>query len=144
MSFQFTMTDLVNNNNINTNNIIYTKIGEDFCKVYYQKISEGGFSNVMNYFWKDSKCTFDNQEFNGPYGVLVKLSQMGVHKFSYKKISGNFQPIGDSILICSSGDLCPLSFQKTSGKLIKFSETFILTNINGIYCITNYVFRFLK
>ena len=139
MSFNFMMND-----DTSTLNTMYSKIGEDFCKVYYHKMTEGGFSQVMNFFHKEARCTLDNQEYNGCYDILVKLAQMGVHRFIYKKISGTSQPFGNSILISVVGDIIPVSFQKHNGKHMKFSECFILKNISGNYFVTNHILKLLK
>lgn len=141
MTFNFTMNEKEKED---SSNIMYSKIGEDFCKLYYHKMAESGFSNVMNLFTKDSRCTYDNQEFLGCYDLLIKLSQLGIHKFNYKKINANYQPFGDSILISVFGEFNPISFQKQNGKLFKFSETFILKNINGNYFITNHILKIIK
>ena len=138
MSFNFTMTDVVNTNTT------YQKISEEFCKVYYHKMQEGGFSFVMQFFSRDAKCTLDNQELTGCYDILIKLSQLGIHKFLYKRISGNSQPVGDSILITTIGEFIPINFQKQTGRLVRFTETFILKYTGDNYLITNYILKTMK
>jgi hypothetical protein len=122
------------------NSVIDNKtLCEQFCKRYYIDMSNGGFSSVLKYFSPSAKCTLNNHLYNGAYDLLIKFTEDTIHKFTYKKVSGNYQQINSNILITTSGICNPINFQKQQGKELIFTETFILTKENDSYFITNYI-----
>jgi hypothetical protein len=146
MSFNGFTSFNIEDSQLNLNQVNHKKIGEEFCKLYYQNMIKGGFSNVLGLFTTDAKCNFMDQEFIGAYNILVNLSQKQIHKFVYSNIYANYQSDLSNVLISASGNITAIPFVKNAGisKPFKFTETFILKNINGSYFITNYIFRLIN
>lgn len=122
--------------------IDHKKFSEEFCKMYYDKMGQNGYMNVLPLFMQNAKCTFDGVDYNGIYNLLVKLSQKNVNKFLYHTITAESQLIGNDVLISSSGSVTPLSFSGAKGKSVKFTETFVLCKSENTYYIRNYIVKY--
>jgi hypothetical protein len=116
-------------------------IGEEFCKLYYNKISQG-INQVFGLFSPDATCTIDGQEVKGSYNFLLTFTNGGITKLEYYNITGTTQIVNNDILIVVNGNLRAIGFWGQTSYWFRFSETFVLGNTGGNnYVIKNYVFK---
>ena len=123
-------------------------IDEKFAQIYYNNMTTSGIANNLELFDENCKCTLNNEEFTGGYGILVRFAKSGINRFNYRQLSGNVQPINDSNnnisgFIVSVMGVCQLiSFQNTLLKETNFSDTFYISNLKN-QKIVNYIGKFM-
>jgi hypothetical protein len=120
--------------------IIYKKLAEDFCNIYYNKIANEGLNSVTYLFCQDAKCSYNNNFCTGGYELLLNFSKIGIQKFGHFNLNVSGQSLfNNEILVNVTGSVYPTYFSGLNGDLLRFSELFILRNFNGSYFITNYM-----
>lgn len=120
-------------------------IGEEFCRIYYNK-NVYGVNNTFDLYHPDVVCSIENETIQGAYNLLIKLTSLGIARFEYYDISGCSQITnlnnGD-ILISVNGSLKYFNLWGVSSYWMKFNEIFVLGNFGGRYFIKNYVIKIL-
>ena len=121
-------------------------IGQEFAKVYYNRMMVSGVNGTIDLFNPNVICTIDSEELVGSYNWLLKMTKAGIARFEYQNISGSYQPLisnqmcGNDYLIVVNGNLRAVNLW---GYLIsdwmRFNETFILGKYGDNYVIRNYI-----
>lgn len=114
---------------------------EDFCRNFYSKMAMGGYSHTLSMFYPTTKCSFNNEILDSPYNLLLKISSIGVHRFTYQNINSSCQVTDNGLLVNSISLVNPISFQGLLGLPVRVSETFIIKNISNKYYICNYILK---
>ena len=73
------------------------KVGEEFSKYYYNKISTDGINAVFDLFHHDVICSIEKNDFKGAYNWLIFLTKQGIAKFEYSNITETQKVIADFI-----------------------------------------------
>jgi len=124
-------------------NIFYNRIDpeilkNEFLMIYYKNMFNNGLFGNLGLFDEKCQCTFNKDEFNGAYQLLVKMAQNNIHRFQYKFGNGLIQETNTGYIINVSGICQPINFQNFYLNDIHFSDTFYLSN-QYPYKITNYI-----
>lgn len=131
---QFSLSFNQETNNLNNN-------FDDFCRQYYSKMSMGGYSYSLSMFDPNTKCIFNNEQFDNPYNLLLKIASQGVHRFNYHNVNASCLATNNGILVNSTSLLNPISFNGFSGVPTRISETFNIKTINGKSYICDYILK---
>lgn len=127
----------------NTLNPQYQKIGHEFAKIYYDRMTNHGVHIAFELFSPNLVCTIDLDEFMNSYNWLLKMTKSGIAKFEYLNISGTCQPLPNyEILITVYGNFIPINlWDQRLSDWLHFNETFILEKNGDVYYIRNYVLK---
>jgi hypothetical protein len=132
------MSFLLSNNNFNVPQLNHKEIGQEFCKYYYNAFSSQGLTGVANLYHPDTQITFLEEECVGLVAYNQKLINLGLYKLMFNNLIGTTQPHGlDTIIISVTGDCCAYNGIQWG----KFSDVFIINQLNNNWIITHHIFK---
>jgi len=138
------MSFLLSNNNFNAPPLNHKEIGQEFCKHYYNSFSSYGINGVTNLYHQDAQITFLEEECVGLIAYNQKLLNIGLSKLMFNNLIGTTQPHEiNSIIISVTGDCCVYN-NLQNNNWGKFSDVFIINQINGNWFITHHIFKVIS
>jgi hypothetical protein len=129
------MSFFLSNNNLNSQQFNYKEIGEEFCKYYFNMVS---YYDVNHLYHPQAFITFLEEEFIGVNAYNEKLLSIGSPKFVFNNLNGTIQPLGQNIIIS-------INYYNNilNNNWNKFTNTFILTQLNNNWIIINQIFKIM-
>ena len=119
----------------------YREITKEFCIQYYT-MYDSSFMNLANFYAPDSCFTYLDEEIVGFYGLVQRLRQYGIWKFTHHHVNVNSQPLSSSaVLITVTGTISV----NNSVLHNRFSETMVLQRMNANkFYVVNTMFRLIE
>lgn len=136
----------INISHFNTNNdylVNYHQIVNKFCDLYYSGMANKGLSSLLYLFDQNAICNYNGFESIGVYGLLAQLSSEHISRIIYDKLSCSYVTLKQSsdLLIQVNGLCKGVNFAEYQSNIFFFSDTFVLTNINGNFIVSSYIFK---
>ncbi len=116
--------------------IDYKTIGQNFLNIYYVNMTNTGLVNNMELFDEKCGCTINGEEYIGIYHVLIRLAQTNIHRFIYKTLNLNCQPLNNGYLLSVSGICQLVNLHNIIIGEVYYTEVF---QVSSSYKITNYI-----
>ncbi len=136
------MSFILSNNNFNVPQLNHKELGQEFCALYYNSFSSHGINGVVNLYHPSAQITFLDEECIGVIAYNQKLINIGISKIVFNNLIGTTQSHGaDTIIISITGECCPYIGLHCDNNWNKFSDVFILNQINGNWIISHHIFK---